>query len=389
MIFERRKLGDIYSFQYGTGNTIENIGGDYPIYGSNGPVGFTNKFNSEDSPVIGHIGAYAGAVNWAPGKHFVTYNGVICTAKTGVNKRFAYYTLLNANLAKRVRGSSQPFVSYDLLQDVDILLPNPIEQQKIVEVLDTIDNKILINNKIIEIYEKIICEIYDYWFVQFDFPDKNGRPYKTSGGEMVYNSTLKQKIPKEWQDVAIYDVAYIRSGYPFKSSSYVNNGKYKIITIKNIHDNCVDYSTDNSIDEIPTRMPSWCNLKSGEILISLTGNTGRVGLTIGIKALLNQRVAKIIPKKTYDSFIYSLLRSRMIQGKIQGLSNGSSQKNLSPIELADIRFPYSEACINKFEAITSSMLALIIELYTENHELTSLRDWLLPMLMNGQVGIND
>lgn len=71
MIFEKRKLGDIYTFQYGTGNTIEDTGGDYPIYGSNGPVGFTDKYNSEDSPVIGHIGAYAGIVNWAPGKHLL------------------------------------------------------------------------------------------------------------------------------------------------------------------------------------------------------------------------------------------------------------------------------------------------------------------------------
>ena len=388
-MFEKRKLGDIYTFQYGTGNTIEDIGGDYPIYGSNGPVGFTNKYNSEDSPVIGHIGAYAGIVNWASGKHFVTYNGVICRTKDGVDKRFAYYTLLNANLTKRVRGSTQPFVSYDLLQDVDILLPEISEQQKISKVLSDIDDKISTNNKIIETSEKLMREIYDYWFVQFDFPDENGRPYRSSGGEMVYDETVKQEIPKGWKNVAIRDIADVKSGYSFQSSSYVDDGGYKIITIKNVQDGFIDYETDNTLDEIPNKMPDWCNLSSGEILMSLTGNTGRIGLTYGEKALLNQRVAKIIPKEMQTPFVYSMLKSNAIQNKIEGLSNGSSQKNLSPIELSNIRIPFSETHATKFAELASPALELLVESYAENRKLASLRDWLLPMLMNGQIKVSD
>lgn len=81
-------LGEIYEFQYGKGNTIPNTGGKFPVYGSNGIVGTHNEFNSEDAPIIGHIGAYAGIVNWGAGKYFVTYNGVICRMKSGIDSRF-------------------------------------------------------------------------------------------------------------------------------------------------------------------------------------------------------------------------------------------------------------------------------------------------------------
>lgn len=89
-----KSLGDIYDFQYGEGNTIPNKGGEYPVFGGNRLAGQHYKFNSEDAPVIGHIGAYAGIVNWVNGKHFVTYNGVICKIRTGINPRFGYHLLM-------------------------------------------------------------------------------------------------------------------------------------------------------------------------------------------------------------------------------------------------------------------------------------------------------
>ena len=146
--YRNAQLCELYDFQYGTGNTIENIGGDFPIYGSNGIVGYTNKFNSEDAPVIGHIGAYAGIVNWAYGKHYVTYNGVICKIKKNINPRFGYYSLLNSNLQSRLRGSTQPFVSYDLLNEVKTYLPARNIQDIIAKVPSDLDAKIELNNRI-------------------------------------------------------------------------------------------------------------------------------------------------------------------------------------------------------------------------------------------------
>jgi type I restriction enzyme S subunit len=133
-------IGDIYDFQYGKGNTIPKEGGQYPVYGSNGVVGTHHEYNSEDSPVIGHIGAYAGIVNWGKGKHFVTYNGVICKHKSKeVNPQFAYYILLAQDFGSKAKNSSQPFVSYDTLKEPVVLIPSLAEQERIVSILDKFD----------------------------------------------------------------------------------------------------------------------------------------------------------------------------------------------------------------------------------------------------------
>ena len=133
-------IGDIYDFKYGKGNTIPTIGGEYPVYGSNGIVGTHNEYNSEDAPVIGHIGAYAGIVNWATGKHFVTYNGVICKLKTDkVIPRYGYYILLLQNYIETANSGSQPFVSYEGLKRPIVNIPQLEEQERIVSILDRFD----------------------------------------------------------------------------------------------------------------------------------------------------------------------------------------------------------------------------------------------------------
>ena len=137
--FEIKNLEDIYEFQYGEGNTIPTTGGQFPVYGSNGIVGSHDKYNSEDSPVIGHIGAYAGIVNWAQGKHFVTYNGVICKIKPDINPRFGYHLLILQDFRSKANAGSQPFVSYDMLKKIEVKIPSIPIQNKIADVLDKFD----------------------------------------------------------------------------------------------------------------------------------------------------------------------------------------------------------------------------------------------------------
>lgn len=127
-------LGDIYDFKYGEGNTIPTVGGDYPVYGSNGIVGSHNKWNSEDAPVIGHIGAYAGIVNWGYGKHFVTYNGVICKLKRDdILPEYAYNLLLLQDFGSMAKNGSQPFVSYEVLKSPEVLVPSLYDQKKVID----------------------------------------------------------------------------------------------------------------------------------------------------------------------------------------------------------------------------------------------------------------
>lgn len=148
-------LADIYQFQYGKGNNNPNNGGKYPIYGSNGVIGGFTEFNAENIPVIGHIRS-CGSLCFAFGKCYVTYNGIMCYIKNSGYKYFGYFTLKSLNLLEQVRGSTQPFISYDMLYEMKIFMP--IEDNTIQEFevkANTIMNNINNNNEDIRKLEKL------------------------------------------------------------------------------------------------------------------------------------------------------------------------------------------------------------------------------------------
>ncbi len=147
--WEQRKLGDIYNFQYGQFNKNPDNGGEYPVYGANGIIGGYHEYNAEDSVVIGHMGAYAGHVLWASGKHFVTYNGTIGFPKImDFDEKFGYHMLQHLNIPKITAGSGQPFVSYADLKNIKISLPiNFEEQQKIGSFFKQLDDTITLHQR--------------------------------------------------------------------------------------------------------------------------------------------------------------------------------------------------------------------------------------------------
>ncbi len=238
--------------------------------------------------------------------------------------------------------------------------------------------------------EQQIKLLYDYWFTQFDFPDENGNPYRSSSNPMTWNDVLKCDIPSKWKVVTIDSIVDLLSGFPFSSTSYSNSGKYKLLTIKNVQDNGIKTDVDNYIQTIPTNMPDYCLLKPKSLLMSLTGNVGRVGLMYVDNCLLNQRVALIKPKnEEIRTYIYALFKSDLIRKTMETIAGGSSQKNLSPIETGNLLIAYNEDIALKFSKTIDKYVDAIVSNLAENEELISLRDWLLPMLMNGQATINE
>ena len=232
--------------------------------------------------------------------------------------------------------------------------------------------------------EETAKTIYDYWFVQFDFPDENGKPYKSSGG------TFKNGLPIGWNYVPIKNICNILSGFPFQSDDYVQNGKYKLLTIKNVQDTGINLDVDNYISILPENMPEFCKLDIGSILMSLTGNVGRVGILYDSNCLLNQRVSLMQAKNPIITpFIYCLLKSSKMRYILESLATGTSQKNLSPIEAGKIMIPYDSEIIKDFSIKVTPLIDSIITNLKENNNLTNLRNWLLPMLMNGQATIED
>lgn len=232
--------------------------------------------------------------------------------------------------------------------------------------------------------------IYDYWFTQFDFPNDNNKPYHSSGGKMKWNKQLNAEIPANWTVKTLDKVMEFLSGYSFYSQSYCNNGKYRLLTIKNVQDYGINLKVDNYINELPKNLPDYCLLQPYDILMSLTGNVGRIGIMYLPNCLLNQRVALVKPRnKDLHSYVYFLLKSNFLRKSMETIAGGSSQKNLSPIETGKLSIAFNFDVAQRYSIICNKYLNIIVSNLIENYELEALRDWLLPMLMNGQVTISD
>ncbi len=146
--WEQRKLGEVFNFHYGDGNNNPSNGGQYPVFGAGGIQGRYTKYNAENSIIIGHMGD-AGCVSWGEGKHFVTYNGTITTPKDDVfTAKFGYYLLLNMNLRKYRGGSGLPFLTYDMLTEMETKCPNSkIETQEIADYFTQLDHLITLHQR--------------------------------------------------------------------------------------------------------------------------------------------------------------------------------------------------------------------------------------------------
>lgn len=393
-------LSDLYEFQYGTGNTIENIGGDYPIYGSNGVVGFTNIFNSEDAPVIGHIGAYAGIVNWASGKHYVTYNGVICKIRKGINPRYGYYVLQNSKLQRRLRGSTQPFISYDLLNDVKVYLPDKAIQDNIASVLSALDTKIELNNRINHELEAMAKIIYDYWFMQFDFPDNNGNPYKSSGGKMVWSDELKREVPAEWEITELRKYLTSSRGVSYNGND-INGSGAPMINLNSFNSDST-YKPDGIKLFSGSYSPSKI-LKPFDLVMCNTQQTALdpqkdiIGKSVLVPDIFDSDIVSShhvttigVKNDALKYYLNTLFNTDFFHRYISGYATGTNilGLNFDGVLSYKTAIPHDDL-LEKYKSIILKVEKQKSETIKENQKLKELRDWLLPMLMTGQVKVKD
>ena len=178
----------------------------------------------------------------------------------------------------------------------------------------------------------------------------------------------------------------VKSGFSFSSEDYTVNSKFRIITIKNVLDGYISVETDNTIENIPYNMPDYCMLNEGNILVSLTGNVGRVGLVFGKNLLLNQRVGLLdIKEHKWHSYIYLMFLQNSFKTLLEKISSGSNQKNLSPIETEklSILIPPNDIA-EKFSKLAEPILKAIVKKFQESYQCRELQNFLLPLLMNRQ-----
>ena len=305
---------------------------------------------------------------------------ITINSNLAVPKFVAYYLStdeIKSWIVGNAVGTTMLNLNTSVLADVPLSLPSIQMQKRCVQILDSIENKIALNNRINHNLEEQAQALYKSWFVDFE-PFKDGKFIDSELG----------MIPAGWHVGSVKDIINIQSGFPFKSESFVERGQYLLITIKAVQDGQLTISGADSVDApLPIKMPNHCILKVGDILLSLTGNIGRVCIVDRVKLLLNQRVANLAPKEELNrAFTYFLARNDRFKDCMYQIARGTAQLNLSPVETGNLQIvipPHD--VMNRFSCVATPMFEAIITSLREMISLQSSRDSLLPQLLSGQI----
>jgi type I restriction enzyme S subunit len=302
-------------------------------------------------------------------------------------------------------GSSQPYLTLGALRNLPILQPNSnLEKIQIAKVLSNLDAKIELNNKINQELEAMSKTLYDYWFVQFDFPfdfaqgkpNEQGKPYKSSGGKMVYNAELKRDVPEGWEVKELGDVIDIQRGISYKSSE-INGEGIPMINLNSFFLNGT--YKEKGIKTFSGKYSNKHIAKSGDLLIAATDVTRNADI-IGKSILVPQYyqndlvysmdIAKIISNKLSNSYLMMLFNSEHYHNYIKWFASGTIvlHLNMDGIKWYKAEIPPIEL-INKYDEFYLPIADRINKTQQQNQQLATLRDWLLPMLMNGQVTVGE
>ncbi len=268
-------------------------------------------------------------------------------------------------------GSGQRFtLSNDTIGNIPVLLPSIEEQRIIGKVLADIDRKIELNRRINDNLEAMAKQLYDYWFVQFDFPNEEGKPYKSSGGAMVWNEKLKREIPRGWNDCTLGDMCEMYQPKTLGLNELSEDCEYKVYGANGIIGHYSSYNHENS-----------------EIAMACRGNScGTINRTCPKSWITgNAMVIKLRSKEIHNEYIKHALKYANVKGAISGSGQPQlTRENLSVVKLLQPNY----VTLKAFSMKVAAIVAMELEIERQNDNLTKQRDELLPLLMNGQASVN-
>lgn len=304
--------------------------------------------------------------------------------KNKINPRYMkYYCQSNyyKYQIKGFNGSTRGNMNANDFKTVQVFYPEREKQDKIVLLFDLLNNKIQVNNKINSELEAMAKTIYDYWFLQFEFPNEEGKPYKSSGGKMVWNEELKREIPEGWEIKSIFDELSVQYGFPFATDKFTDvKTDIPVVRIRDILTNTISTYSNENVDEK-------YRLNEQDLLIGMDGNF-HMNYWIDNTSYLNQRSVRLRTKDTSNVSIIQVKYNiaPYIKAK-EERAGGSTVGHLSDKDLKELKILVPKT--KKLREILDNTLMKIVKNRKENQELTSLRDFLLPLLMNGQVGFKE
>ncbi len=308
-----------------------------------------------------------------------------------VDFNFAYFLLISDSLTDYLCGQnsntsgSHKRIDPNVLLNMDIILPNRSEQERIGSFLSEIDDKIALNREINRNLEAMARQLYDYWFVQFDFPDENGKPYKSSGGKMVWNEKIKREIPEGWKIVSLPTIATFTNGLAcqkFRPKS--EDEKLPVIKIREMRDGITSES-----EWVAADIPDAVKVYDGDILFSWSASL-EVMIWTGGEGGLNQHIFKVEPKSYYPkAFVYIQILDyiSVFKGIAEARKTTMGHITQDHLNQSQIVIPASKSILQAFENTISPIVNLFVKLSQQSKQLMRQRDKLLPLLMNGQVSV--
>ena len=315
-----------------------------------------------------------GSCAFVPENYIYLHNqrlGLITTDQSILDKNFTYYLFKTKNIRVQLRltstGTKVKHTSPERMYDLKAILPDVLEQQKIASVLSVLDAKIELNNRINAELEAMAKTLYDYWFVQFDFPDANGNPYKSSGGKMTYNPTLKREIPEGWEDGTLGSLFKLYQPKTISEKEFDEYGDYFVYGANGIVGKYNKY-----------------NHESQQVALTCRGSTcGNLTKTLPFSWITGNAMVMAPINHTWDiEFTYNLAKN----SNIHAIITGSGQPQITRANLEGLKCIIAkDNIIENYCKVTSPISSKRVTIQKQNQELTQVRDWLLPMLMNGQV----
>lgn len=282
------------------------------------------------------------------------------------------------------RIGSFPQITFNVLKTLQIWLPIIPTQQSIAKILSDLDSKIELNNKINKELESMAKTLYDYWFVQFDFPNEEGKPYKSSGGKMAYNAELKREIPEGWEVKSLLDIATYTNGLACQKYRPKTNKYLPVIKIREMRDGFTD-----STEKVRANIPENLIVNDGDVLFSWSASLDVIIWSGGIGGL-NQHIFKVTSNNYPRSFFYFQLLSYLQHFKMIAELRKTTMGHITQDHLNQSRIVIPpNKLIKQLDNVLLPIQTKQVNLNQENKSLSKLRDWLLPMLMNGQVTVKD
>ena len=302
------------------------------------------------------------------GKYIQSQDVALVRCKEGLlDPNFCYYLISSSIVRQQLSAAAQQtkirHTSPDKIKDCTVWVPCLEDQKSIGRILTDIDEKIIVNRRINDNLEAMAKQLYDYWFVQFDFPNEEGKPYKSSGGAMVYNEKLKREIPQGWDVVNYMSLFGIGNGQTIpqtngKIPAYGGNGVVKMIAEANYSPCVIIGRVGANCGSIHySKVPCWVS-DNAIAVCPLNINW--------------------LPFVYYSLSLYDLSKNK----------GGSSQPLITHATLKNLFFPFSNATIDKYANIANAIHQMIHKRQNETVTLTKQRDELLPLLMNGQATVN-